>query len=88
MQSFSVDVADMEWSPGSPFYGPDAIWQGRELVQLKVLSDRRGDGGGIASLLRFTPPEDKAIRIIAVARSDEHSFNLDGGRGTKSARSR
>ena len=84
MQSINRDTEAMEWMPGSPFYGPGAIFEGEEIVQIKVLSDRRGEGGGIAFLLRFTPPEGKVIRIIAVARSDEHIFNLEGGRGTKS----
>lgn len=79
-----VDAGELEWSPGSPFYGPQSIHEGRELVQLKVLSDRRKEGGGTAWLLRFSPPPGKVIRIVAVARSDEHIFNLEGGRGTKS----
>lgn len=84
MQSISLDTETMEWMPGTPFFGPGAIHDGKEIVQLKVLSDRRGEGGGIAWLLRFIPPEGKVIRVIAVARSDEHIFGLEGGRGTKS----
>ena len=60
------------------------MYEGRDIVQLKVLSDRRAEGGGIAWLVRFTPPEGKMIRIVAVALSDEHIFGLEGGRGTKS----
>ena len=84
MQSISVNTEDMDWLPGSPFYGPGAIFEGKEVVHLKVLSDRRGEGGGIAWLVRFTPPVGKVIRIVAVALSDEHIFGLEGGRGTKS----
>lgn len=84
MQSISVNTEEMDWLPGTPFYGPGAIYQGCEIVHLKVLSDRRAEGGGIAWLVRFTPPEDKVIRIVAVALSDEHIFGLQGGRGTKS----
>ena len=84
MQSISVNTEDMEWMPGSPFYGQGAIFEGEEVVHLKVLSDRRGEGGGIAWLVRFTPPAGKVIRIVAVALSDEHIFSLEGGRGTKS----
>ena len=84
LQSINLDTEAMEWTPGSPFYGPGATFDGREIVQLKVLSDRRGEGGGIAWLVRFTPPEGKVIRIVAVALSDEHIFGLEGGRGTKS----
>ncbi|HEY3846529.1 MAG TPA: hypothetical protein VGL95_05395, partial [Acetobacteraceae bacterium] len=83
MQSISLDTEAMEWLPGSPFYGAGAIFDGREIVQLKILSDRRAEGGGIAWLVRFTPPEGKVIRIVAVALSDEHIFGLEGGRGTK-----
>lgn len=83
MGSVRVDFAAMEWAPAVEFYGPNAVYEGRDIVQLKVLSDRRGEGGGIAWLARFVPPEGKLIKIIAKALSDEHIFNLEGGRGTK-----
>jgi len=70
MQSISLNTEEMDWVSGAPFYGPDAVFDGREVVQLKVLSDRRAEGGGIAWLVRFTPPEAKVIRIVAVALSD------------------
>lgn len=84
MVSTHVDVANAEWTPGAPFYGPAAVFGGRDIVQLKVLSDRRADGGGIAWLARFAPPAGKLIKIVARALSDEHVFNLEGGRTTKS----
>jgi hypothetical protein len=84
LQSISVDTEAMDWTSGVPFYGPGAVHGGRDVVQLKVLSDRRSEGGGIAWLVRMTPPEGKVIRIVAVALSDEHIFGLEGGRGTKS----
>ncbi len=84
MASMHVDYNEMEWSSAVPFYGPAAVWQGKDIVQLKVLSDRRADGGGIAWLVKFTPPPGKLIKIVATARSDEHIFNLQGGRSTKS----
>ncbi len=84
MQSISLNTETMDWMPGSPFYGPGAIFEGKEIVQLKILSDRRGEGGGIAWLVRMTPPAGKVIRAVAVALSDEHIFGLEGGRGTKS----
>lgn len=86
MATKRVNTETMEWAPGSPIYGADAVYQGKELVQLKHLSDRRADGGGIAFIVRFLPPPGKAIKIVAVARSDEHVFNLKGGQGTKSGR--
>ena len=79
-----MNADEMLWSPGSPLFGPRSIHEGRELVTVKILSDRRREGGGIALLMRFSPPPGKVIRIVAVARSDEHIFGLEGGRGTKS----
>ncbi len=84
MASTRVDYAAMDWTSGVPFYGPAAVYQGRDIVQLKVLSDRRQQGGGIAWLVKFTPPAGKLIKIVATALSDEHVFNLQGGRATKS----
>ncbi len=84
MPSIHVDVDNAEWTSGVPFYGPNAVHDGKDIIRLKVLSDRRGDGGGIAWLARFSPPPGKLIKIVATARSDEHVFNLEGGRATKS----
>ena len=84
MASTHVDVAAAEWTSGVPFYGPAAVHDGKDIVQLKVLSDRRAEGGGIAWLGHFSPPPGKVIKIVATALSDEHVFNLEGGRGTKS----
>lgn len=83
MASEHVDVAAMEWSSAVPFYGPAAVYQGQHIVQLKVLSDRRQQGGGIAWLVKFSPPPGKLIKIVATARSDEHVYSLQGGRTTK-----
>ena len=74
----------MEWAAAVPFYGPAAVDDGKDIIQLKVLSDRRAEGGGIAWLVRFTPPPGKLIKIVATALSDEHIFSLQGGRSTKS----
>ena len=84
MASIQLDPDQMEWGPATEFYGPTAVHQGRDIVQLKILSDRRREGGGIAWLVRYTPPEGKLIKIVATAVSDEHVFNLAGGRVTKS----
>jgi hypothetical protein len=84
MASTHVDIDQAEWTPGTPFYGPAARYDGSDIVQLKVLSDRRQEGGGIAWLAKFLPPPGKLIKIVATALSDEHVFNLEGGRGTKS----
>jgi hypothetical protein len=83
MQSLNLDVAALPWQPAEPFFGPGATYEGRRIVQLKVLSDRRAEGGGIVWLLRFSPPPGKVVKVIATARSDEHIFRLEGGRATK-----
>ena len=83
MASIHVDIEKAEWTPGTPFYGPAAVYQGQDSGQLKVLSDRRQEGGGLAWLAKFSPPPGKLIKIVATALSDEHVFNLEGGRGTK-----
>jgi hypothetical protein len=84
MASMHVDYTTMEWTSAVAFYGPAAVYDGKDVVQLKVLSDRRGEGGGIAWLVRFSPPAGKLIKIVATALSDEHIFSLQGGRSTKS----
>jgi hypothetical protein len=84
MASLHVDYTAMEWTSAVPFYGPAAVHDGKDIVQLKVLSDRRREGGGIAWLVRFLPPPGKLIKIVATALSDEHIFSLHGGRSTKS----
>jgi len=84
MASSRVDYTAMEWASAVPFYGSAAVHEGRDIVQLKVLSDRRREGGGIAWLVKFTPPPGKLIKIVATALSDEHVFSLQGGRSTKS----
>ena len=83
MVSTHVDIERAEWTSGTPFYGPAAVYEGKEIVQLKILSDRRPEGGGIAWLVKFSPPSGKLIKIVATALSDEHVFNLEGGRVTK-----
>jgi len=83
MPSTHVDLSRAEWVSGVKFYGPAAVHEGRDIVQLKILSDRRAQGGGIAWLGKFSPPPGKLIKIVATALSDEHVFNLEGGRTTK-----
>jgi hypothetical protein len=84
MASIRVDPDNAEWTSAVAFYGLAAVYDGRDIVQLKILSDRRQEGGGIAWLVKFTPPPGKVIKIIATALSDEHAFALEGGRTTKS----
>jgi hypothetical protein len=61
-----------------------AVHEGDEVIQSAILSDRRKEGGGLALLSKVSPPPGKVVKIVSVARSDEHVFNLEGGRGTKS----
>jgi hypothetical protein len=84
MPSLRVDIDSLEWTSGLPFYGPGARYEGKDLVQLKILCDRRAEGGGISWIARFLPPPGKLIKIVAVALSDEHVFGIQGGRTTKS----
>ena len=83
MVSIHVDIEKLEWIPGSAKYGPAVIHDGKEILQTKLLSDRRQEGGGLALLSKISPPPGKLVKIVAVARSDEHVFNLQGGRGTR-----
>ena len=53
MSSTHLDPTRAEWVSGVLFYGPGAVHEGRDIVQMKVLSDRRGEGGGIAWLVRL-----------------------------------
>ena len=82
MVSTHIDIENAEWTPGAPFYGPAEIYAGKDIVQLKLLGDRRSEDGGIAWLARFSPPPGKLIKIVTTL-SDEHIFNLEGGRETK-----
>lgn len=84
MVSIHVDIENVAWRPGSAKYGASALHDGKEIVQSAILSDRRSEGGGLALLSKVSPPPGKLVKIVAVARSDEHVFNLEGGRATKS----
>ena len=79
MKAITLSTSHREWEPGSHLYGESSIYHGRQLTQLKLLSDRRGERGGIAFLVKFSPPQGKLIKLVAVARSDEHVYILDGG---------
>jgi len=84
MPSSRTHPDDVAWTPWTEVFGDGAFFDGKPIIEAKTLSDRRAEGGGIAYLLRFSPPEGKLIKVVAVARSDEHIFNLAGGRATKS----
>jgi hypothetical protein len=86
MPSIFVDLDRVEWIPGSAYKGPNALFQGQEVFYRKVLSDRRAEGGGLAVLSKTCPPPGKLVKTVAVARSEEHVFNLCGGRSNKSGK--
>jgi hypothetical protein len=78
MVSIHVDIEEAEWTPGISFYGPAARYDGKDIVQLKVLSDRRAEGGGIAWLGKFSPPPGKLIEIGSKADlAVQHRFKLN-----------
>lgn len=79
MKSIMVSTSKTDWISGSDLYGEQSIYKGKELVQLKILSDRREEEGGLAYLVKFNPPVGKLFKIVAVARSDEHTYVLEGG---------
>ena len=66
--------------------GARRLYQGQEVFYRKVLSDRRQEGGGLAVLSKTCPPQGKMVKTVAVARSEEHVFNLRGGRVNKSGK--
>ena len=70
---------EMPWVPASVLFGEKLLVDGLDVIFLKILSDRRAEGGGVAEITRFTPPAGKRIRIKAVAESDEHVYILEGG---------
>jgi len=86
MASVHVNIENLEWRPGSAKYGRAALHEGKEVMQSMILSDRRQEGGGLALLSKVSPPPGKLVKIVAIARSDEHVFNLEGGRATKSGK--
>ena len=83
MTTIRTDYEAMPWSPCTEMFGAAALYDGAPIIEAKTLTDRRAEGGGISFLLRFRPPQGKLIKVVAVARSDEHIFNLSAGRTTK-----
>lgn len=79
MQSIRTNPDDVAWTPATGMFGDGAFYDGKPVLEVKTLSDRRAEGGGVAHLFKASPPPGKLIKIIAVALSDEHVFNLSGG---------
>lgn len=81
-ERISLDTNEMEWRPAAEWF-PGYTIDSRDPeagVFAKVLRTP-DDGGGCWHLLfRFRPPTGRAIRITAIARSDEEVFILTGDR--------
>ena len=83
MASMHVDYTAMEWTSGVPFYGAAAVYGGKDVVQLKVLSDRRGKAAASPGSSNYAAAR-QADQDRRHGVSDEHVFSLQGGRSTKS----
>jgi hypothetical protein len=83
MPTIRTDYDALPWRPCTEMFGEAAVYRGKPIIEAKTLTDRRREGGGISYLLRFSPPAGKLIKVVAIARSDEHIFNLSGGRANK-----
>ena len=77
--AISIRTPETEWIPASSIYGESVLYEDKEIVFVKQLTNRLEKGKGVAYLIKFIPPEGKIIRTIAVARSDEHVYILEDG---------
>ena len=78
MKAEKLAVNNIEWQPAMEVFGARIFYDGRAVVENKVLSDRRSDGAGVAYLVKFKPPKGKILKVVATARSDEHVYLLEG----------
>jgi hypothetical protein len=78
MKAEKTTSANLQWKPAEDVFGEHTFHDGQPLVENKVLSDRRGDGAGVAYLVKFKPPCGKLLKVVATARSDEHVYLLEG----------
>jgi len=83
MKAYKIPTETIDWEPGPELFGQRCVVDGTPVAWTRLLSDRRPQGAGVAYLLRFSPPAGKLIRIVAVARSDEHIYILEGGHCNK-----
>ena len=86
MPTIRTDYDALPWLPCTEMFGEAAVYRGKPIIEAKTLADRRREGGGISYLLRFSPPAGKLIKVVAIARSDEHIFNLVGRPGEQAGR--
>ena len=86
MRAILQKTNEMPWVPASSLFGDKVLVEGKDVIFLKILTDRRKEGGGIAEISKFSPPAGKRIRMQAVAESDEHVYILEGGHEDGSGR--
>jgi hypothetical protein len=88
MPSIRTEPDSVAWTPWTEVFGDGAFYEGRPIIEAKTLSDRRNEGGGIAYMLRFRPPEGKLIRLSrSRARTSTSSFSAAGGQPSRGSRS-
>jgi|SRR5262245_35283752 len=78
----SIDTNEMTWQRASEVF-PGYVLDTDDPEAGIFVKPLRGpdDGGGCwHCLLRFRPPAGRAIKVTAVARSDEEVFILNSGR--------
>jgi hypothetical protein len=78
MKAEKIVSSDIDWKAATDVFGDRVFQGGQTLVENKVLSDRRAEGGGIAYLVKFNPPSGALLKVVATARSDEHVYLLQG----------
>ena len=78
----SVDTNEVAWRPAAEVFAGYAIdiEEPDAGIFVKVLRRPEEGGGCWHCLLRFNPPSGRAIRLTAVAQSDEELFMLTGDR--------
>ena len=79
----SLDTNAMDWQRAEdvhPDYKLDGLDDPEAGIFVKVLRAPDHGGGCWHVLYRFRPPAGRAIRLTAVAASDEEVFILDGDR--------
>ena len=77
MTSIHADLDNIEWTPGSAYKGPDALYQGQEVFYRKVLSDRRQEGGGLAVLSKICPPPGTMVKTVALLPSVAEHLSVE-----------
>jgi len=66
--------------PGNSFYGRRLLLRGKDIVQLKILSDRRHEGGGCLASQVPPPPVQADKIVVPRAFGMSTSLTLQGGK--------